>query len=77
MADDTSTTTPTPAVIPQAVEQKEFPLMLDEFCTQLSAVDRRVETIGAFHSVEKAAGHNKDTASAFAARYAAFLNKPM
>jgi hypothetical protein len=53
-----------------------FPLSLNEFCTRLSKTDRRVELIGAFQSSEKRAGRNKDTESAFAARYSDFINQP-
>ncbi len=61
---------------PVATEQNEFPLTLDEFCSRLSITDRRVELIGAFHITEKAAGRTKDMASAYSARYTAFLNQP-
>jgi len=53
-----------------------FPLAIDEFCARLSVSDRRVELIGAFHAVEKAAGRIKDLESAFAERFAAFVNQP-
>ena len=59
------------------VEQSDFPLTLDEFCTQLSTTDKRVESIGAFYATEKAAGRTKDTAPAYSGRFAAFLAKPM
>lgn len=59
------------------VEQSDFPLTLDEFCSQLSLTDKRVESIGAFHATEKAAGRTKDTAPAYSGRYTAFLNQPM
>jgi hypothetical protein len=54
----------------------EFPLSVDEFCTSLSLTDRRVELIGAFNSIEKQAGNLKDTRTAYAARYQAFINAP-
>lgn len=50
---------------------------LDEFCTHLSITDKRVEMIGAFHSVERQAGRSKDLASAYASRYQSFCNKPV
>lgn len=53
------------------------PITLEEFCTRLSQIDRRVEMIGAFHSVEKLAQRVKDTETAFAARYSAFINAPV
>ena len=52
-------------------------LTLDEFCTRLSASDRRVELIGAFHFVETRAGRFKDAESGYRARFAAFVNKPV
>lgn len=59
------------------VEQSDFPLSLDEFCSQLSVTDKRVESIGAFHSIEKAAGRVKDTFPAYSGRFTAFLAQPM
>ena len=55
----------------------DFPLSLDEFCSQISITDKRVEAIGAFHATEKAAGRVKDTFPAYSGRYTAFLAKPM
>ena len=57
-------------------EETEFPLPLDEFCSRLSATDKRVELIGAFHHSEKVAGRNKDNSSAYAARFVEFCNQP-
>lgn len=57
-------------------QQAEFPLSLEEFCTRLSLDDKRVELIGAFNHAEKGAGHNKDTESAYKARFSAFINQP-
>lgn len=54
----------------------EIPLSLVEFCTRLSATDRRVELIGAFHSEEAAAGHEVDVESAYADRFNQFINRP-
>lgn len=64
-------------VVGAVVEQSDFPLTLDEFCSQLSVADKRVETIGAFYATEKAAGRTKDTAPAYSGRFAEFLVKPM
>jgi hypothetical protein len=50
---------------------------LDEFCTNLSNTDRRVEMIAGFHFTERVAGRTKDTPSAFAARFQSFCNKPV
>lgn len=57
--------------------EKEFALTLEEFCTRLSAGDKRVELIGAFAHTEAVAGRTKDTETAYAARYADFINKPV
>lgn len=54
-----------------------FQMTLAEFCTQLSAKDRRVEMIGAFEHVERRAGNLRDSQDAFMSRYNAFCNKPM
>lgn len=59
-----------------AVAPTEFALSLDEWCSRQSATDRRVETLGAFHSVETLAGRTRDLPSAFAARLDAFANQP-
>ena len=52
-----------------------IPLTLDEFCTRLSARDKRVELIGAFHFTEKQAGTVKDFESSFQARFDTFSTK--
>jgi hypothetical protein len=67
---------PAPAAAPAPAEQAEFPLTLAEACARISANDRRVEMIGAFHSSEKAAGRLKDLESAYRTRFAAFCNAP-
>lgn len=54
----------------------DFPLSLAEFCQRLSATDKRVELIGAFHHVEKAAGALQDTSANYSARFEAFANQP-
>lgn len=51
-------------------------LTLTEFCTRLSATDRRVELIGGFFAATKAQGVIKDTEAGFAARFEAFATKP-
>lgn len=53
-----------------------FKLTIEEFCTRLSASDRRVELIGAFHATETKAGRRKDSEDNFRARFAAFLKTP-
>lgn len=55
----------------------EQSLTLNEFCQRLSQKDKRVELIAAFHYTETAAGTVKDVESAFADRFAAFINKPV
>lgn len=57
-------------------EKTEFPLSVEEWCTQLSATDRRPELIGAFASVETKAGRGRDLPSAYAKRYDAFTKTP-
>jgi hypothetical protein len=62
-----------PVVTP---EPEVFPLTVDEFCAELSAQDRRPELIYAFAQDERRAGHVKDLASAYQARFVDFANKP-
>ena len=57
-------------------EETEFPQSLEEFCTQLSTTDKRVELIGGFFSVEKAAGRIVATASVFLTRFQDFMTQP-
>ena len=52
-------------------------LTLEEFCTRLSATDKRVELIGAFYFVEKSADRTKDYESEYQSRFTAFVNKPV
>ena len=61
---------------PSLVEPAEYPLSLEEFCTRLSAVDKRVELLGAFAHAETRAGRIKGLASDYETRFAAFVNKP-
>jgi len=56
--------------------ETEFPMTIDEFCSQLSQHDKRVEIIGGFHYVEKHAGRGKDTRLNYRARFEAFLKQP-
>lgn len=51
-------------------------ITLDEFCTRLSATDRRVEMIGAFNHDEKKAGRIKDAEGNYRSRFDAFVKKP-
>lgn len=52
-------------------------ITIAEFCMRLSESLRKPELIGAFHSVEVAAGVQRDTAAAFEARFTEFVNKPV
>ena len=63
---------PAPVTNPTTV-----PLTIDEFCLRLSTSDKRVELIGAFNYVEKAAGHIKDAEHEYRARFDAFANQPV
>ncbi|ECN9265215.1 hypothetical protein ACLMYS_003872 [Salmonella enterica] len=47
---------------------------LDEFCRRLSVTERRYGLIAAFHFREKEAGHVRDLPSAYAKRYAAYID---
>lgn len=58
------------------VEQSEFPLTLEEYCSRLSQTDKRVELIGAFAHEETRAGRIKGLASEYEARFAAFVSRP-
>jgi len=60
----------------EQAEQAGVPMTLAEFCTRLSVTVKRVELIGGFDHSERAAGRLSDTAENYAARYAAFINKP-
>lgn len=68
-----ATTKPTPAV---AVEERDFQLSLEEFCTSESRTDRRVELLGAFFAAEQKAGRVKDTPTAYRERLRAFATQP-
>jgi hypothetical protein len=53
-----------------------FDLTVEEFCTNLSAADGRVEMIAAFCASERRAGRFKDSSGAFAGRFEAFVSAP-
>lgn len=63
--------------VAQAASDEKVEVTLTEFCTALSANDKRVELIGGFNSVETKAGRLKDTEENFRARFTAFVNKPV
>lgn len=73
---DVSGISVTAAASVPAAAPTDFPVTLDEFCTRLSTADKRVELIGAFHSVEKAARRHRDTEANYQARFDAFINQP-
>lgn len=68
---------PSPEEAPAVDSLATQDVTLTEFCMRLSASDRRVEMIAGFEHSEKAAGRIKDAESAFASRFAAFVNKPV
>ena len=47
-------------------------LSLEQFCRELSLVDKQVELIAGFHHSEKRAGNLMDTEDAYKLRYEAF-----
>jgi len=54
-----------------------FPQTIDEFCSELSASDKRVEMIYAFSRDEKKHGRVKDMADNYRSRFEAFATKPV
>ncbi|ENE5752093.1 hypothetical protein ACFLMW_003840 [Salmonella enterica] len=71
-----STKTASAEVMTKAEAAAEFPQSLQEFCTRLSLTEKRHALIAGFHYTEKAAGRLSDQPSAYAKRYAEFLNTP-
>jgi hypothetical protein len=63
--------------VTEAVGAPVVQVTLEEFCVRLSNTDRRVELLSAFHFTEKQAARLKDAESNYAARYTAFINKPV
>ena len=61
----------------RSAKQTEFPMDINEFCTQLSQSDNRVEIIGAFHSEECVQGRRKDMKSAYMKRFQEFCTRPV
>lgn len=59
-----------------ATNEQSFDMTLEQFCAELSTMDKRVELIGGFYSAEKAAGHIKASHADFSARFEAFQNQP-
>lgn len=60
----------------QATDANEFPVTLDEFCARLSADDKRVELIAAFHHDETAAGRLRDLEGLYHSRFADLATRP-
>ena len=58
------------------VIEEVIDLTLEEFCTRVSRTDRRVELLGGFYAVERAAGRVKDTEVAYTKRLGDFANAP-
>ncbi len=58
------------------VKETESALTLDEFCIRLSVTDRRVEMISGFRHVESKKNRQKDTETAYRARFEAFVKAP-
>jgi hypothetical protein len=53
------------------------PIMLDEFCREMSAGDSRVELIAGFHASEVAEGRPQATRETFARRFTAYRKRPV
>jgi hypothetical protein len=53
------------------------PIMLDEFCRELSAGDSRVELIAGFHASEVAEGRTQATRETYARRFTAYRKRPV
>lgn len=49
---------------------------VEHFCAALSATDKRVELIGAFHNAERAAKRYADSHDNYQTRYVAFCAQP-
>ena len=62
------------AAAPQPLEAEVIPL--DVFCERLSASDRRIELISAFHSASSRQGLQNATEADFSDAFAAFCNQP-
>lgn len=70
--------TPQDATAPSDAEvATEYPVTLTEFCQRLSATDKRVELIAAFHHDEEAAGRLSDLEAGYRARLDIFANRPV
>ncbi|HEY0205060.1 MAG TPA: hypothetical protein VGC15_13035 [Acetobacteraceae bacterium] len=71
-----SVATPAPALA-AAPAPHSFPTSLDEFCVRHSRVERSVELLSAFRTMESAAGRLHATEADFVARLGAFASRPV
>lgn len=63
--------------VPTQVEPKVFPISLDEFCSRLSATDKRVELIGGFHHDQRSVGNLTATEAEFLELFTQFAQRPV
>lgn len=75
--------TPSPSTSPTPARRSTDPappgppsITIENFCVHLSAADKRVELIGAFHNAESAAKHYLDTQDNYQERFTAFCSAP-
>lgn len=54
-----------------------FDVTLEEFCTRLSAIDKRVELIGGFYADARANGVIKESEAKLKGLFDAFANAPV
>lgn len=66
-----------PAVTETVAQGGPVEMTLQEFCTRLSAKDRRVELLKGFFAYETGNGCIKGTEDQLQARFEAFVNKPV
>lgn len=74
MADTETASEATASATETKAEVSKLPL--DEFCQRLSKGVRHVELIGAFAFIERQAGRNHDTESAYRQRFGALSTRP-
>jgi len=75
MTKTTSETNDGVTVVPTTVA--ESPILLDEFCRELSTTDKRVALIAGFHADEVRSCCIRATRERFAADFAAYINRPV
>lgn len=64
-------------VAPETETETTATMPLGEFCSSLSAHDKRVELIAGFHSDELRENRLHDVESAYHERYVAFADRPV